>query len=114
MVDDFNRISGKDYSHKDCISIQKSHEIAEVVLSHYAKHIQSQGITLKIDHLLFIWNGGGGAWRRVEYPINDMKQLRLERYRDRAMIFIYAYINQKPKLERKNYANNIAYNISRL
>ena len=29
-------------------------------------------------------------------------------------IFIYAYINKNPKLERKNYANNIAYNISRL
>ena len=92
MVADFNRISGKNYTHEDCFNYQKSKEIATVVLAHYAKHIQSKGITLKVDHLLFIWNGGGGAWRRVEYPIKDMKQLRLERYRDRAMYFIYTYL----------------------
>ena len=102
MVADFNRISGKNYTHEDCFDYKKSKEIAEVVLTHYAKHIQSKGITLKVDHLLFIWNGGGGAWRRVEYPIKDMKQLRLERYRDRAMVFITLFLNEKKETQRKH------------
>ena len=65
-----------------------SKEIAYTVLSHYSKHIEKQGIKPTVKHWLFIWNGGGGAWRRVHYPISDSKQLRLEAYAQRAMTFL--------------------------
>lgn len=95
MVDDFNRISGKTYRHEDCFDIEKSREIAEVVLTHYANHIVSQGYTLRVSHLLYIWNGGGGAWRRVHYRVDDIKQQRLERYYAKAMVFINKFYEQK-------------------
>lgn len=95
MVADFNRISGKAYRHEDCFDITKSREIATVVLTHYANHIVSQGYTLRVSHLLFIWNGGGGAWRRVNCPVDDIKQQRLERYYDKAMVFINKFYEQR-------------------
>ena len=88
MVKDFNRISGEKLSHEDCFDPTISKEIAYTVLSHYSAYIKKQGIEPTVKHWLFIWNGGGGAWRRVHYPISDSKQLRLEAYAQRAMPFL--------------------------
>jgi hypothetical protein len=88
MVKDYNRISGKTLSHEDCFDPKISKEIAYTVLSHYSAYIKRQGIEPTVKHWLFIWNGGGGAWRRVHTPINDRKQLRLEAYAKRAMTFL--------------------------
>ena len=88
MVKDFNRISGEKLSHEDCFDPTISKEIAYTVLSHYSAYIKKQGIEPTVKHWLFIWNGGGGAWRRVHTPINDRKQLRLEAYAQRAMPFL--------------------------
>lgn len=88
MVRDYNRISGQSLVHEDCFDPKISKEIAYTVLSHYSKHIKKQGIEPTVKHWLFIWNGGGGAWRRVHYPISDSKQLRLEAYAQRAMSFL--------------------------
>ena len=88
MVKDFNRISGEKLSHEDCFDPTISKEIAYTVLSHYSAYIKKQGIEPTVKHWLFIWNGGGGAWRRVHTPINDRKQLRLEAYAQRAMTFL--------------------------
>ena len=101
MVDDYNRITGKDVAHEVAFDPAFSHHIAVTVLAHYAKHITSQGITLKIDHLLFIWNGGGNAWRRVENPINDEKQRNLERYKSRATPILKQY--EKTSRRRNNF-----------
>ena len=88
MVKDYNRITGKTLVHKDCFDPKISKEIAFTVLTHYSAYIKRQGITPTVKHWLFIWNGGGGAWRRVNTPINDNKQLRLEAYSKRAMTFL--------------------------
>jgi hypothetical protein len=88
MVKDYNRISGQNLNHKDCFDPTISKEIAYTVLSHYSAYIKRQGIEPTVKHWLFIWNGGGGAWRRVHNPINDNKQLRLEAYSKRAMTFL--------------------------
>jgi hypothetical protein len=88
MVKDYNRIAGKTLVHKDCFDPKISKEIAFTVLTHYSAYIKRQGITPTVKHWLFIWNGGGGAWRRVHTPINDNKQLRLEAYSKRAMTFL--------------------------
>ena len=88
MVKDYNRIAGKALVHTDCFDPTISKEIAYTVLSHYSAYIERQGIEPTVKHWLFIWNGGGGAWRRVHNPINDNKQLRLEAYAKRAMTFL--------------------------
>ena len=95
MVDDYNRITGSKLTHADAFDPIVAERIAYAVLSHYAKHIQSTGVKPTVDHLLFIWNGGGGAWRRVESPRNDQKQINLNTYRSRATPIITNYINVK-------------------
>lgn len=88
MVKDYNRITGKKVLHEDCFDPEVSKEIAYEVLTHYSKHIKRFGVRPTVKHWLFIWNGGGGAWRRVHNPINDNKQLRLEAYANKAMTFL--------------------------
>ena len=88
MVKDYNRITGESLTHEDCFDPTISKEIAYTVLQHYSKHIKRQGIEVTVKHWLFIWNGGGGAWKRVETPRNDYKQRRLEAYAKRAMTFL--------------------------
>lgn len=85
MVDDYNRITGKKINHKAVFNQEVAKGVCIAVLTHYAKYIESQGYTLTYKHLLFIWNGGGGAWRRVHNPINDPKQRNLLRYYERAL-----------------------------
>tara|TARA_B100001778_G_C18391214_1_gene539859 strand:+ start:240 stop:689 length:450 start_codon:yes stop_codon:yes gene_type:complete len=88
MVSDYNRIANKNLVHEDCFDPKLSQEIAYTVLSHYSNYIKRLGEEPTVKHWLFIWNGGGGAWRRVHSPINDRKQLRLEAYAKRAMTFL--------------------------
>jgi hypothetical protein len=97
MVDDYNRITGSKATHTDAFDPVVGERIAYAVLSHYAKHIQASGITPTADHMLFIWNGGGGAWKRVENPQADQKQINLNTYRSRATPIINNYINGKEK-----------------
>ena len=97
MVDDYNRITGSNASHTDAFDPEVSERIAYAVLSHYAKHIASTGVTPTADHMLFIWNGGGGAWKRVENQQADQKQINLKSCRSRATPIINNYINGKEK-----------------
>ena len=97
MVDDYNRITGSKAIHTDAFDPEVSKRIAYAVLRHYARHISSTGVTPTADHLLFIWNGGGGAWRRVDNPQADQKQINLNTYRSRATPIIINYINGKEK-----------------
>jgi len=84
MVADYNRITKSKINLKDCFDKGVAKMVATEVLTHYIKHIRKSGYPVQIDHLLFIWNGGGGAWRRVHFPKDDIKQQRLERYKQRA------------------------------
>jgi len=97
MVDDYNRITGSQATHADAFDPVVGERIAYYVLSHYAKHIQSKGVTPTADHMLFIWNGGGGAWERVDSPRNDQKQINLNTYRSRATPIINNYLNEKKR-----------------
>lgn len=97
MVDDYNRITGSKVSHSVAFDPDFSFIIAFKVLSHYSAHIRSCGKEVTINHLLFIWNGGGGAWKRVENPQNDQKQLNLNTYKSRAIPIIKEYMNGKEK-----------------
>ena len=99
MVDDYNRITGSELIHEDALDPITAEHIAYTILSHYAKHIQSTGVKPTVDHLLFIWNGGGDAWRRVESPRNDQKQINLNTYRSRATPIITKYINEKKRCQ---------------
>jgi hypothetical protein len=92
MVDDYNRITGLKATHTDAFDPVVGERIAYAVLKHYTKHINSQGVTPTVDHLLFIWNGGGGAWKRVESPVNDTKQDNLNTYKSRATPIILKYL----------------------
>ena len=76
MVADYNRITGEQLSHSAVFSREVSYNIATEVFLHYMKGIEYP--TAK--HLAFIWNGGGSAWKRVDYPLQDIKQKRLEAY----------------------------------
>ena len=95
MVEDYNRITDSKASHLEAFDPEASERIAYAVLSHYAKHIHSNGITPTVDHMLFIWNGGGGAWRRVERPLADLKQSNLNRYRAKALPVIFRSVSQE-------------------
>ena len=96
MLADYARITG-DHSikHSDLISTstsdigtarQLSYKVAEAVLEHYMRHIQRKGYEVYVKHLVFIWNGGGSAWKRVEYPKQDNKQRNLERYWEKVQL----------------------------
>ena len=77
MVTDFNRISGKRYSHGDAFDRSKSIEIAQTTLTHYKKHIErSTGRKACVEDLARIWNGGGSAWK----PQRSEKEKALQRY----------------------------------
>jgi len=76
MVKDYNRITGEDLPHEVVYNRSTAYITAYTIFSHYMKGIDKPNA----KHLAFIWNGGGSAWRRVEIPRNDIKQLRLEAY----------------------------------
>ncbi len=97
MVDDYNRITGQNVAHEVAFDPYFSHHIAYTVLAHYKAHIERLGKQVTVDHLLFIWNGGGGAWIRVHHPRKDQKQINLTRYRNRAIPIIINYINEQEK-----------------
>ena len=81
MVNDFNRITGKQYQHADMFDTVKAHEVAFRVLGFYSKHIEKTMNRKATEKALaFIWNGGGSSGRRVASPISDIKQKNLETY----------------------------------
>ena len=81
MVKDFNRITGKNYRHADMFDEITSREVARGVLNFYSKHIEKTTNRKATEKELgFIWNGGGGSWRRVASPMSDTKQKNLEAY----------------------------------
>jgi len=95
MVDDYNRITGSNAVHTDAFDPVFSEHLAYAVLSHYSQYMLSQGVVPTTDHLLFIWNGGGGAWQRVEKPQHDQKQFNLKKYRRKATPIILKYLAVK-------------------
>ena len=97
MVDDYNRITGSKVSHSVAFDPNFSFVIAFKVLEHYSEHIRKRGEDVTITHLLYIWNGGGGAWTRVNSPKDDEKQKNLIRYKNRAIPIIINYINEQEK-----------------
>ena len=81
MVQDFNRITGKNYKHSDMFNEHKAREVAKGVLNFYSKHIEkTMNRKATEKELGFIWNGGGSSWRRVASPMSDTKQKNLEAY----------------------------------
>lgn len=97
MVQDYNRITGRQVAHVVAFDPDFSKHIAKTILEYYSGVISRHGIVPTTDHWLFIWNGGGGAWKRVSNPINDNKQINLERYKRRAYPIINKYINEKKR-----------------
>lgn len=80
-VQEANRLSQTRYTHADMMNATKSREVAQIVLNHYAKHIQkTTGRPATDKELAFIWNGGAAAWKRVTKPVSDSKQKNLENY----------------------------------
>jgi len=116
MVDDYNRITGAKATHTDAFDPLVGEIIAYAVLSHYAKHIKSTGVTPTADHMLFIWNGGGSAWKRVERPRNDQKQINLNRYRAKALPIINQFrsnvqeVTALPSEEDNRAVNQVSKN----
>lgn len=96
MLADYVRITGdQSIQHSDLISTgtsdiytarKLSYKVAEAVLEHYMRHIERKGYEVYVKHLVFIWNGGGSAWKRVEYPRADNKQSNLERYWEKVQL----------------------------
>ena len=76
MMADYNRITGEDLAHDVAYNRAMAYIIASTIFNHYMIGIDMP----KAKHLAFIWNGGGGAWRRVDNPISDSKQFNLEVY----------------------------------
>ena len=79
MIADYNRITGEDLAHDVAYNRSMAYIIASTIFNHYMKGIENPNA----KHLAFIWNGGGGAWRRVNSPRSDSKQRNLEVYWDK-------------------------------
>jgi len=80
-VAEANRLSGKHFTHREMFDPTKARAVAEIVLSHYSKHIsKTTGRDATNKELAFIWNGGAGAWKRASAPLGDAKQRNLEAY----------------------------------
>lgn len=98
MLADYVRITGdQSIKHSDLISTgtsdiytarKLSYKVAEAVLKHYMRHMERKGYEVYVKHLVFIWNGGGSAWKRVEYPKQDNKQNNLERYWEKVQLHL--------------------------
>ena len=95
MVQDYNRITGANAVHEDAFDPDFSRHLAYTVLDHYKKHMERYVKKVTTDHLLYVWNGGGGAWIRVAHPSPDLKQRNLERYAARANKIIRWYVNKR-------------------
>jgi|TARA_R100000081_G_C4813103_1_gene172700 hypothetical protein len=77
MVDDYNRITGNSYTHRDAFNRTKSIDMAFAVLTHYSNHIyKTQGRKANTRDLCRIWNGGGSAWRKQK----PSKEEKLHKY----------------------------------
>ena len=58
MVQDFNRITGKRYTHHDAFCRSKSIEMAQATLTHSRRHIEATpGRKASVRDLARIWNG---------------------------------------------------------
>lgn len=80
-VAEANRIAGTRYTHREMFDPAKARAVAQIVLSHHAKHIEATtGRPATNRELAFIWNGGAGAWNRASARLNDAKQRNLESY----------------------------------
>ena len=81
MVADANRIAGTRFTHREMLNPTKARAVASIVLDHYSRQIlRTTGRNASNRELAFIWNGGAGAWRRADAPVNDAKQRNLETY----------------------------------
>jgi len=81
MVQEANRLAQTRYSHQDMFNPTAARDVAKIVLNHYSKTIQkTTGREATEQELAYIWNGGAGAWRRADAPVNDAKQRNLETY----------------------------------
>ena len=76
MIADYNRITGENLPHDVAYNRAMAYIIAQEIFFFYMKRIEKPNA----KHLAFIWNGGGGAWKRVDNPKNDLKQKRLDLY----------------------------------
>jgi len=84
MIADYNRITGEDLAHDVAYNRSMAYIIAQEIFFHYMKGIENP--TAK--HLAFIWNGGGGAWRRVDNPQSDQKQKNLDIYWEKVKLHL--------------------------
>jgi hypothetical protein len=80
-VRDYNRITGENLKHLDCFDPEISRKITKKILIHYSKSLD----IVNAKHLAFIHNGGGSAWKRVDNPLDDKKQINLEKYFDKVL-----------------------------
>ena len=76
MIQDYNRITGASLQHSDAFDAQTSRVVCRTVIAYYLRDIDHP----TLEHVAFIWNGGGGARHRVEHPRNDSKQSNLNEY----------------------------------
>lgn len=77
MVQDANRIAKTTYTHDDMFEPAKARAVANIIISHYARHIErTTGTRATDEQLARIWNGGGSAWK----PQAAAKEANLQRY----------------------------------
>ena len=78
MVQDANRIARTSYTHREMFDPAKARAVAEIILGHYARHIErTTGVPATDEQLARVWNGGGSAWKK---PQAAAKEKNLERY----------------------------------
>jgi hypothetical protein len=82
-VDDVNRIYGTNYVHEDAFDIQKSEEIFELYIKHWAAKVcDREGRDATTEDIVRIWNGGPRGYKKgsTEWYLKKFLRFRKNRY----------------------------------
>lgn len=82
-VDDVNRVYGTSYTHEDAFDIQKSEEIFELYIKHWAAKIcDREGREATTEDIVRIWNGGPRGYLKgsTEWYLKKYLNYRKKRY----------------------------------
>src|SRR5690606_4876146 len=82
MVEEVNRISGKNFTLNDRFDVDKSEEMAFIYLNYYLQIEKRKGNQLTHKTVAFLWNGGpsGRFYERDLNYGNEEKRRNLENY----------------------------------
>ena len=92
VIADVNRVYKTSYSHEDCFSMQKSHEIAKLYLSYWIERYElNTGNKATFRDYLQCWNGGCHWYKKTKPEVIN----KLNKYADKGVKYARTRINDR-------------------